>query len=297
MVGEERFLMRILNAIYLAENGTKTTIELRDVTFSLYEDKLKGNMFCHSENCPARISFSSGRKAHFRTWRMDKHANDCIYQFDRIPVLKGRSSTESINVEIPFSRRQNALQEAFRIMNLSDEEKEESLGRQSPLRPREKERAIAGTKRSATGIQMVLFEGEKYDEELIKRQSYILKRTVDEIKSQDIGTIRLIMGQVIGVKEEGQTAEITIENNDMKLSIVFEEAFTADRLNSSYLNKFWAIERLLNDSKIVLFAGIGDVRKKTDRSRIELVIYRGDDFRVNNKDMSVLAADYVRADL
>ena len=48
---------------------------------------------------------------------------DCLYYFDRIPMNLGRNTTDTISVEIPHARRQNALDDAYIQMNLSDEEK------------------------------------------------------------------------------------------------------------------------------------------------------------------------------
>lgn len=288
--------LRILSTIYLAGDGTKTEITLRDITSTIYENKFKGNLYCPSKNCSAKISYSRGRKAHFKTWRMDKHSNDCIFQFDRIAMNTGENTTNTINVEIPSDRKQNALAEAFRMMNLSDEEIAASHNN-STLKPRIKQRAITGSKKNVTGMQMVLFEGEEFDDQLVKPRAYICKRLVDEIRKTDIGKVRLVMGSVVNVKSVNEVAEIVVENNNQRIKVVFEEAFIAERLNSSYLNKYWSIERLMKETDSVQFTGIGDVRMKSIAESPELVIYHGSDFKINNIDMSSLAAQFTRRDI
>lgn len=99
------------------------------------------------------------------------------------------------------------------------------------------------------------------------------------------------------VKEVEEVAEIVVVYNNEIITVVFEETFIAERLNRSYLNNFWAIERLLSRGNQVLFTGIGDVRKNSRTNRLELVIYMGADFKVNNIDMSSLAARFAREDL
>lgn len=288
--------MRILSAIYFDDNGIKTEFTLGNITSAIYENKLKGKLYCPSENCSARISYSRGKKAHFKTWRMDVHSNGCIFRFERIAMNTGVNTTETISVEIPYSRRQKALQEAFRIMNLSEDEKA-ALHSNITSSSRTKERAISRIKKNVTGMQMVLFDGEEYDHQLMKPRTYICKRLVDEITKMDIDKIRLVMGNVVSVRGIGEVAEIVVENNNQSIKVVFEEAFIAERLNSSYLNKYWSIERLMKETGNVQFTGIGDIRKKSNAERPELVIYHGSDFKVNNTDMSRLAAQFARRDI
>lgn len=292
--------MRILSAIYSTEDGTEKEIYLDEVTPSLYEKELKGKLHCITKNCPARISFSGGKKAHFKTWRFDEHSIDCIFQFDRIPINLGTNTTETISLEIPFNRRQNALQEAFILMNLTEEEKA-ARQKKRTTSGNQKPRAITtNRKKNANSMQMVLFDGDLFEDELVHRRKNISKRYVDEITETDIGEIRLIMGEVKSVKEVAEVAEvaeIVVEYNNEIITVVFEEAFIAERLNSSYLNKFWSIGRLLSQEKQALFTGIGEVRKNSRTSRLELVIYVGSDFKVNNIDMFRLAAWFAREDL
>lgn len=289
--------MRILSAVlYLGDDRKMKEITLSDVTSSIYENKFKGNLYCPSNNCSAKISYSGGKRAHFKTWRMDEHSEECIFHFDRIAISIGSNTTDMVNVEIPFSRRQNALEEAFRLMNLSPEERAVQRNN-SDFQSRDKERAIIKTKRNVSSVQMVLFDGEEYDKQLVLRRTYIYKRLVDDITISDIGKIRLIMGYAVRIKSTGEVAEIIVENNRHSITVVFEEAFKFERLNSSYLNKFWAIERLKEESGSVQFTGIGEVRKNSATGRLELVIYLGSDFKVNNKDMSSLATQLKLKDL
>ena len=58
--------------------------------------------------------------------------------------------------------------------------------------------------------------------------------------------VRLVMGKVKNSTEVGDVAEIIVENNNQVITVVFEEAFIAEPLNRSYLNKFWSINQLLN---------------------------------------------------
>ena len=284
--------MRILSAIYLVNDGVKKEIHPSEITPRVYENELKGKLYCLTENCPARISFSSGKTAHFRTWRFDTHSSNCIFHFDRIPMNLGRNTTNTISVEINFARRQNALEDAYKQMNLTEEEREAQLKNRTNPGKRRKQRAVTLVKRNATSIQLVLFDGALFEDERIHRRRNIYKRFVDQITASDIGEIRLIMGKVQSSKQLGVAAEITIENNKEVITVVFEEAFVAEPLNRSYLNKFWSIERLLHQFTQVQFTGIGDIRRSKRTNRVELVIYAGTDFRINNRDISALATQY-----
>jgi len=289
--------VRILSAIYLEKSGVKKEIYPKEITPRIYADEFKGKLYCPTENCPARISFSGGKTAHFRTWRFDEHAGNCIFYFERIPMNLGWNTTDTINVEITFDRRQNALQDAFIQMNLTEEEKEIIRRNRAESGERTREQPVTGAKKNATSVQLVLFDGELFEDELVHRRRNISKRLVDEITESDIGEIRLIMGEIKNIIQSGEVAELIVGYNYEIITVVFEEAFTAERLNSSYLNKFWSIERLLDQLKQVQFTGIGDVRKNVKSNRLELVIYIGTDFKINNMDMFRLAARFVREDI
>ncbi|WP_172370860.1 hypothetical protein [Sporosarcina jiandibaonis] len=281
--------MKIKSAFYRNNNEIEKEIHLGEITTpQVYQNKFKGKLYCPSENCPAKISYSGGRYPHFRTWRYDQHSEKCPYYYDRVPVNLGRNVKDIVSVEISFNRRQKALNDAYIQMNLSEEEREEL--RNSRSRPRAKVREITRRKEAVKAEQLVLFDGELYEDELIFRRRNISKRLVDGITESDIGEIRLVMGKIASNIENGNAAEIVVENNGKVITVVFEESFTADPYNSSYLNKFWAINQVLERELIVRFTGIGDVRKNTRSKRLELVIHAGTDFRINNSDMSALAA-------
>lgn len=46
------------------------------------------------------------------------------------------------------------------------------------------------------------------------------------------------MGEVKSIKQLGEVAEIIVESNNEIITVIFEEALTAEPINSSYLNKF-----------------------------------------------------------
>ncbi|QUW22910.1 hypothetical protein JSQ81_04855 [Sporosarcina sp. Marseille-Q4063] len=279
--------MRIMSAFYRNNDGNEKKIHLGEMTTHVYTQKLKRKLFCPTENCTARVSFSGGRYPHFRTWKYDQHSKKCPYHFDRIPVNLGRNVTDIVSTEISYNRRQKALHDAYTQMNLSEEEREAI--RISRNRHRPKAQSITTRKEQVKGEQLVLFDSKLYEDNLIFRRRNLSKRYVDEIFESDIGQIRLVMGNIASSIEAGNVAEIVVKNNDQVITVVFEESFTADPFNSSYLNKFWAINQVL-DQDIVQFTGIGDIRKSTRSKRLELVIHAGTDFKVNNKDMSAVAA-------
>ena len=280
--------MRIMSAFYRDDNGIEKEIHLGGLTTHVYNRKFKGKLFCPNEECKSKISFSGGRYPHFRTWRYDQHSEKCPYYYDRVPVNLGRNVTDILSVEISYNRRQNALNDAYIQMNLTDEERVEL--RNSRSRPKAKLREITSRKERVKSEQLVLFDGDLYEDELIFRRRNISKRLVDGITGTDIGEIRLVMGKIVSSLEDGNIAQIVVENNDKQITVVFEESFTADPYNSSYLNKFWAINQVLKRELVVQFTGIGDVRRNTRSKRLELVIHAGTDFRINNRDMSSLAS-------
>jgi len=272
------------------EGGTKKEIHLREVTTSVYRKKFRGKLYCPMNDCEARISFSGGKYPHFRTWRFEEHAVDCLFYFDRIPMNLGRKTTEKISVEISPERRSNALDDAYIQMNLTKQEKEAQ--RKNRNHTRAKSRKITKAKSNTISVQQVLFGADFFKEDIIYRRRNISKKLVGSIVETDIGKVLLVIGKVKESKEIEDVAEIVVEENNQVITVIFEEAFTAEPLNKSYLNKFWAIEHLLSQPKDVQFSAIGEIRKNRRTSRLELVIYSGADIRINNRDISSLAVQY-----
>ena len=276
-----------MSAFYRDNNGLEKEIHLGELSTPLYNREFKGELYCLTGGCKSRISYSGGRYPHFRTWRYDQHAENCPYYYDRIPVHLGRNVSDMASVEISYNRRQKALHDAYILMNLTAEERKAMRTSRSRQRPRVQ--SITSQKAQVKGVQLVLFDAELYKDDLIFRRRNISKRFVDDLAASDLGQIRLVMGNITSSLENQDVAEIIVENNDGRIVVVFEESFTADPYNRSYLNKFWAIHHIL-DQNIVQFTGIGDVRENTRNKRLELVIHAGTDFKVNNLDMSTLAA-------
>lgn len=280
--------MRMMSARYINDEQN-SLINLREMTTKDYENIYKGFLFCPTKGCFARVTYSGGNTPHFRTWKLEEHKSGCLHEFDRIPIRRGVETDNSFSVDIGYDRRQNALKDAFKLMNMTNEELKEQKKKKSE---RKKTNPTVQGKVKNADVKTTLVGGELTEEITGFRGRNLSKRYVDTISNSDIGEIRLVMGEVTGIRQVDNVAKIFIERNDVRINVVFEEAFIAEPSNSSYLNKFGAIEKYIDDYEEVQFTGIGEIRRNIRTEELELVIYSGTDFKIDNADMVRIFMEY-----
>ncbi|MCR6523060.1 hypothetical protein [Lysinibacillus capsici] len=276
--------MRMSTVRYI--NGDKVEkIRVSDMTVSDYESIYKGKIYCPTPNCPAKAVYSGGEKAHFRTWQKKDHLQGCIHEFDRIPINRGIITENSIGVDISFKRRQNALREAFKLMTMTAEEKKEIEEKKLERNIKKKNPRTEGKTKNAN-VKNTLTGGDVREEEGGgMRGRNLSKRYVDTISNSDINDIRLVMGQLTEVELQNPCAKLTVEWNKKRIYVVFEEAFEKEPSNSAYLNNFGIIKKYLGKTDLVLFTGVGEIRRNRRTEELELVVYIGTDLSFNDSGM------------
>ncbi len=277
--------MRIPTARYITENDIKM-VTLKVITKKKYDATYKGKLYCPTDNCSARVSFSSGRKAHFKTWRLSNHSSDCMYHLDRTGTRTVFGFENSIKVNISNKRKQDALVRAFQSMTQSEtvtsEEGQKNNNEKKNISPKK------DGKEKAKNIQLKLFGGEVEEAEIDIKGKKLLSKFVDIIGPTDIGQVRLIKGYVKDIELMDSVAEIIVGYQSEDIKIVFEERFKKEPLNKSYLDKFWSIKKYLSIKKVVVFNGVGEIRE--DRmGRYELSVSLGSDIRFNGEDLYNIA--------
>lgn len=276
--------MRIPKARYITEDDIKI-VTLNEITKKKYDAMYKGKLFCPTDNCPAKVSFCSGRKAHYKTWRFSNHSPNCIYHLERSGKRTVIGLTTTITMNISNNRIQNALTRAFKT--LTQEEANEAI-KASVSKVKKNNSPTKDGEEKEQNIQMKLFGGELDEESSHMKGKKLLSRWVHHISPKDIGQVRLIKGTIKDVELIDSVAEIVVVSNNEEVKVVFEERFKKEPLNSSYLNKFWAIKDLLHLHKEIFFTGVGEVRE--DRNgEYELSIFMGTNFKLNNEDLYNIA--------
>lgn len=276
--------MRIPKARYITEDDIKM-VTLNEITKKKYDAIYKGKLFCPTDNCSAKVSFCSGQKAHYKTWRFSNHSQDCIYHLNRNGRRTVIGSTPAITMNISKTRIQDALSRAYKSMVEVD-------GREliQPLNNKLKKNDSPTTNGAVKeqSFQLKLFGGDIDEESSHYKGKKLLSRWVHLIAPNDVGQVRLIKGYVKDIELLDSAAEIIIGSNNEEMKVVFEERFRKEPLNKSYLNKFWAIKEMLNHYKEIYFTGVGEVRE--DRNgKYELSIFMGASFKLNNEDLYNIA--------
>lgn len=279
------FCMRISEARFIQGDSVEV-IALNDMTTRGYENIYQGSLFCPTGGCNARIVYSGGMRPHYRTWSNDNHIAGCIHEFERLPIRRGTFTDETLSVDIGYDRRQNALRDAMRLMKMSDEEIEEERERRATYRSSRPRQTTNASTTSGTNVVSTLAGGESSENALGGfRGRNLSKRYVDGVSQSDIGEIRLVMGELVNIDSMGEVANLYIARNEVQLKVVFEEAFIAEPTNARYLNNFELIQMYLDNYMEVEFVGIGEIRRNTRTQELELVIYQGTDFKIDEDDM------------
>jgi len=277
--------VRISEAIFISGDSVEV-ISLAEMTTRSYENIYQGNLYCPTGGCNARIVYSGGMRPHYRTWNKDNHNSGCIHEFDRLPIRRGNHTDDTMSVDIGFSRRQNALQDAMRLMDMSDEEIEEERERRANYRNNRPRQTIQAESSTSVNVVSTLSGGETTESSVIGvRGRNLSKRYVDGISQSDIGEIRLVMGELVAIDSVDEVANLYIERNQVQVKVVLEEAFIAEPSNARYLNNFGLIETYLENYIEIQFVGIGEIRRNSRTQDLELVIYQGTDFKIDGDDM------------
>ncbi|MDI7740659.1 hypothetical protein QMK38_01485 [Lysinibacillus fusiformis] len=284
--------MRISTARLVTEDDIMM-IPIRQMTKKKYATVFKGKLYCPTAHCPAKLSFSSGKKGHYKTWRYSNHSPTCPYNLERDGVREIGSRDLQLAVNISKRHKQNALMRAYKSMVIGDQNLPGLDQNSTDIKNNRARRVKTKANESA---QMTLFGGA-IDEELAKiKGRKLLSRFVHELGPSDIGNNRIIKGYIKDIDYLESVAEIIIGYQNEEMTIVFEENFKNESLNKSYLNKFWAVKEWLNRQKSVSFIGVGEVRMAKDR-RYELSVTMGTDFKVDGEDLYILARKLKAASL
>ena len=276
--------MRISKARYIVQDDIEI-VTLKQITKKKYEAVYKGKLFCPTENCPAKVSFCSGRKKYYKTWRFSNHSPDCIYHLDRSGRRSVKGLNEYITMNIGSKRKQDALMRAYKSMvNPDSIEISDSTSFQKQKLNKSPQKDGEDKEQS---VQMKLFGGEMDEDRTVVKGKKLLSRFVNEIGPTDIGQHRVIKGVVKEIEVIDTVAEILVGYHEEQIKVIFEESFKKDPLNKSYLNKFWAVKKLLNNNTVV-FSGVGEVRQGQE-NEYELSISLGSDFKLNGEDLYNIA--------
>ena len=278
--------MKILNGRYLVD-GTEKIIHLSEMNRQKYKRRFKGKLYCPTEGCPALLSYNGGKTPHFKTWRRRQHSDGCMHNVHRDIVGLEAGFLEDKTITISGNRRQNALREAARLFTKTGQDEGSERRRDSSR----KERAQTSKPGRKECVQMTLYDGDLLEDDTSIKGGIIRKKFVDEIKQKDAGQVRLVLGYVHHVVPRGEVADLYIWSNGAVLKAVYPEEFVKERLNSSYLNKFSTLLKAAEAGEVLTFAGVGDIRAD-GQGALELVIYSGADFKINNQDLSIFAKRY-----
>ncbi|MEG0439531.1 MAG: hypothetical protein RR587_09885 [Solibacillus sp.] len=270
----------------LVKNAEEKLINIQEVSKQLYDTNFRGFLYCPTPGCPAKLLYINSDKAHFRTWKYHAHHERCEYHSERRWVGHD-DQIEDVTVGFEFQRRQIALSRAYRAIRFPEEElpalKTENRTELIVQKP------TLSRRRRVTGVQTKLFDDETL-QGLMRKRPPLRRKFVSMINSNDIGKHKLVMGFVQKVELIEDVAKITLLESDKEIDIVFERSFTAESKNSSYLNKFAALQHITDQNLEIAFVAIGEVRLNHKTNRFEHQIFFGTDFRIEDMDLLALSA-------
>ncbi|OMF80384.1 hypothetical protein [Paenibacillus peoriae] len=276
----------IIAVQYRNENEIEE-LRLSSMNLESYNSKYKGKLYCSMPNCEAKMEYvhCSTRPSYFRTWKHSDHANDCIYKFDRVEGA-ARGSGDTLSVEVSQKQILNALREAYRLSQMSEEEIEEEKSRRRNSRTTSKDPNLTAT---TVPTKAVISSGPRSDVDVPEkhRGASLYKRRVDALRETDIGKPRILFGIVDSVKEGPKQVELMVSFNGYAAKVKLGEAFFAN--SPTYAGLFYNVEAYSDKYSKPMFVGAGDVRLGKNGD-YEFSVYHGEDFTVANLNLLALAA-------
>ncbi|OAT74640.1 hypothetical protein [Parageobacillus thermoglucosidasius] len=281
----------ITSALY-KKDGEVRELRVSEIDSESYNKYYKGHLFCTTPNCEARLEFvySTSRPSYFRTWKHDNHIDNCIYQFERIEGRIGINTQSIIDVEISHERKRRALKEAYRLSKMTEEELEQR--RKKRNLNRKKTKTVGKKKREALNIVLNKNNNESGLESGGRRGPNLLKRNADALNDSDVGKVRVLIGFIKDVQYTESSAIIKVQRKNKMVDVKFEEAFFAN--SPDYQGLFHYIRKYINEQNKVVFTGVGEVRKAKNGDNYEFVVYKGDEFTIENMSLLMLASYYSR---
>lgn len=187
-------------AKYVKVNGQIETIEASNVNIALYEEIYKGNLHCEEDGCMAEVIFyerqKGGFKRLFKTRPGSDHIHGCIHE-----IIRGgsRGKTVKLNgedVNVSQKHIDDVISESYKsfykkVHNIKDENKDKvknNSKKKSSLAATDDNKNINYVTNSnpTTNGEGQVIEG--------KKEPYIYKREVSELKEKDDNSYREVHG-------------------------------------------------------------------------------------------------------
>lgn len=283
--------MSILSALYYIDNELIQELTRRDIDYQAYHNLYKGNLFCPTQECPARVVFVSGQRSYFKTWVNDDHDDNCLHKFDRETGRRAVNFLGNINVPIPEERIQRSLRSAYNDSTLTEEELEARRQRRADRRrnnPVTRGRETRPRLNPAVDHNQV--DGDATT--LGMRHPNLLQRDADTFRESDIGMTRILKRCIIeDVTHNTESAIIRVAKGNSKIEVKFGQAFIANSPNS--LSLFHHIIRFVRENGQVKFTAVGQVLLSQD-GNYEFVVFGADRFLIENMSLLGLATYYAR---
>ncbi|MCS0823927.1 hypothetical protein NX029_08085 [Cytobacillus firmus] len=289
-------MVSIYEALYKEENRQEL-IDINILNPITYSKKYKGNLYCTTTNCTAKLSFVSrnGFSNHFRTWRESPHIETCLYYFEKTKSGEGRRTEGHVTGSVGDERIKRSLREAFALELMSEEQRQKRLERDRERRKIKREREkIRGTK-DITPSHRIISNPDEIDETTPADSFRLFKKNADMLKETDLGHTRTVTGKLKKVKiNNPANVVIQVEKNNVEVDIKFEEVFFA--VNDRYKGLFRFLDRYFRDNNNLIFSATGEVRYSKITERFEIIVYTSVGFLIHGKTLGSIAAEYAIRD-
>lgn len=276
-------MAKIFDALYKTATD-ETIVNLTSLKPKKYREKYRGNLYCSTPNCSARITYvmRAGNKNHFRTWRGTIHSKDCEYYSEKITERIGTRTSYVDYIYLSDDQMSRSMKEAYLQELMTPEEKE--LAKQKLKNPRKRTGTLEGNEQISFELTT---DPEHKDKSQAGQKARLYRRNVDALTSRDIGLTRTVIGEYVEADLSTERPLVRIKKNGVYANVLFEEAFFAE--NSA------GLERLINISKyadiyiLPMIIVIGEVRQNLVLNEYEIALFEYKALRVDGKSLDSLA--------
>lgn len=225
--------MTTIDKAFCNYETVKSILKFSDITEHENFETIKHFLKCPTSFCTARLTYARGESAHLRTFKGDKHSEDCEYSFVRIErdkQLKREGEIAAKLTEKDFMKKHKYLMDKF--LNISTETS-------STTSPKEKKSKIKSSDESTEPYVVATLSSSAADGESIAELKKSGKRvmgpripskSINQIGNEDLNTKCETLAQINKIiKIRDKFYEVHGNWKDFTVTFILPESFFANQ--------------------------------------------------------------------
>lgn len=276
-------------AKYVKYNGDVETIEASYINNNLYEKKYRGNLYCEEDGCTAEVIFyekqKGGFKRLFKTKSGSNHISGCSHEIIRNGTRGKTVRLNGENVNVSSGHINDVINEAYKffykkVHNIEDEPKDKSKKND---KKKSSSSAIDNEKNTNYIINSSPTTNGEGDQIEGKKEPYIYKREVAELKEKDDNSYREVHGILENIRLSKDEVYMDLKGlNGGNMSVYIGTPFkSANEQEFKLLENYKTyLELQRENGNLVICNCVGEIIKIKKERAVQIYSYR--DVKLDN---------------